>query len=96
MALRSILKTYEGERQKNMCDLIDFDHRFSRLFSGRSVVNVTNDVRMEEFKETFKKGNLFTSGIAVDYDRSILLAKAPVTRAINGGFDDGEGEGVAV
>jgi 2-polyprenyl-6-methoxyphenol hydroxylase-like FAD-dependent oxidoreductase len=31
----SLLKTYETERRKIAQDLIDFDHKFSRLFSGR-------------------------------------------------------------
>jgi len=32
---RSILKTYQSERRKIAQDLIDFDHKFSRLFSGK-------------------------------------------------------------
>ena len=46
-------------------DLIDFDHRFSRLFSGRPAKDVTDEegISMDEFKKAFEKGNLFTSGI---------------------------------
>jgi phenol 2-monooxygenase len=32
-------------------------------------------ISMEEFKDTFVKGNLFASGIAVDYGASIIVAK---------------------
>lgn len=62
---RSILKTYQSERRKNAQDLIDFDHRFSRLFSGRPAKDVMDEegISMEEFKDAFVKGNLFASGI---------------------------------
>ncbi|KIW37175.1 uncharacterized protein PV06_10794 [Exophiala oligosperma] len=74
---RSILKTYQSERRKNAQDLIDFDHRFSRLFSGRPAKDVMDEegISMEEFKDAFVKGNLFASGIAVEYGASILVAK---------------------
>ena len=62
---RSILKTYQSERRKIAQDLIDFDHKFSRLFSGRPANNVMDaeGISMEEFKNAFEKGNMFASGI---------------------------------
>ena len=62
---RSILDTYQSERRRVAQDLIDFDHRFSRLFSGRPATDVLDaeGVSMEEFKEAFEKGNLFASGL---------------------------------
>ena len=61
----SILKTYESERRQVAQDLIAFDHRFSRLFSGRPAKDVMDEegVSMEEFKRAFEKGNEFASGI---------------------------------
>ncbi|BCS26562.1 putative FAD monooxygenase [Aspergillus puulaauensis] len=74
---RSILKTYEMERRKIAQDLIAFDHRFSRLFSGRPARDIMDEegISMDSFKEAFEKGNLFASGIAVDYCSSVIVAK---------------------
>ncbi|PQE31204.1 phenol 2-monooxygenase protein [Rutstroemia sp. NJR-2017a WRK4] len=74
---RSVLKTYQSERRRIAQDLIEFDHKFSRLFSGRPAKDVTDEtgISMEEFKDTFQKGLLFASGVAVDYGTSILIAK---------------------
>lgn len=64
-ANRAILKTYQSERRRIAQDLIDFDHRFSRLFSGRPAKDVMDEegISMAEFKEAFVKGNMFASGI---------------------------------
>lgn len=49
---RSVLKTYETERRKIARELIQFDHRFSRLFSGRPAKDAADEagISMEEFK----------------------------------------------
>ncbi|KAK5126701.1 hypothetical protein LTR85_009635 [Meristemomyces frigidus] len=74
---RSLLKTYQSERRRIAQDLIDFDHRFSRLFSGRPAKDVMDEegISMAEFKDAFVKGNMFASGIAVDYGKSMIVAK---------------------
>jgi phenol 2-monooxygenase len=74
---RSILKTYQSERRRIAQDLIEFDHKFSRLFSGRPAKDVTDEagISMDEFKAAFEKGNMFASGVAVDYGASIIIAK---------------------
>lgn len=61
----AILQTYESERKQIAQDLIAFDHRFSRLFSGRPAKDIMDEegVSMEEFKRAFEKGNEFASGI---------------------------------
>lgn len=61
----SILSTYESERRDIAQKLIAFDHRFSRLFSGRPTKDIMDEegVNMEEFKKAFEKGNEFASGI---------------------------------
>ncbi|KAI0842791.1 putative phenol 2-monooxygenase [Hypoxylon sp. FL0890] len=78
IAKRSILKTYQSERRQIAKDLIDFDHRFSRLFSGRPAKDIMDaeGVSMQEFKDAFLKGNLFASGLSVNYGPSELVAKA--------------------
>ena len=73
----SILKTYQSERRRIAQDLINFDHKFSRLFSGRPAKDVLDEsgVSMAEFKDAFVKGNMFASGLSVDYGASMLVAK---------------------
>jgi phenol 2-monooxygenase len=75
---RSILSTYETERRQIARDLIAFDHKFSRLFSGRPArdENDLDGVNMAEFKAAYEKGNHFTSGTSVTYGTSILIAGA--------------------
>lgn len=77
LAKRSILRTYQSERRRIAQDLIAFDHRFSRLFSGRPARDAADEagISMAEFKDAFEKGNMFASGLAVDYGASILVAK---------------------
>ena len=76
-ASRSILKTYQSERRRIAQDLIAFDHKFSRLFSGRPAKDAADDagVSMEEFKRVFLQGAMFASGLSVEYGRSMLVAK---------------------
>lgn len=75
---RSILKTYQSERRRIAQDLIAFDRKFSRLFSGRPAKDVIDEagISMDEFKSAFEKGNMLASGVAVDYGSSIIVAKA--------------------
>jgi flavin-dependent dehydrogenase len=62
VAQPSILKTYQSERRRIAQDLIDFDHKFSRLFSGRPAKDVMDEegVSMEDFKQAFLKGQAIT------------------------------------
>ncbi|KAF2107826.1 FAD binding domain-containing protein [Lophiotrema nucula] len=72
-----ILRTYQSERRRIAKDLIEFDHKFSRLFSGKPAKDVLDaeGVSMAEFKDAFLKGNMFASGLSVDYGASMLIAK---------------------
>ncbi|KAL7628550.1 hypothetical protein AAE478_000065 [Parahypoxylon ruwenzoriense] len=81
IAKRSILSTYRGERHQVAQDLIDFDHRFSRLFSGKPAKDIMDaeGVSMEEFKDAFLTGNMFASGLIVNYGPSNLVVKAADT-----------------
>ncbi|KAI5962614.1 uncharacterized protein KGF55_003690 [Candida pseudojiufengensis] len=83
-----ILNTYESERIKIAKDLIDFDHKFSKLFSGQPMIpnskimeqtneELSNDrVDMNEFHQVYLKGSKFASGTIVDYEDSILINKS--------------------
>ncbi|KAI5861686.1 putative phenol 2-monooxygenase [Durotheca rogersii] len=77
IAKRSILSTYRSERQQVAQDLIDFDHRFSRLFSGKPAKDIMDaeGVSMEEFKNAFIKGNMFATGLSVNYGPSSIVTK---------------------
>ncbi|KAI1101462.1 putative phenol 2-monooxygenase [Jackrogersella minutella] len=77
IAKRNILSTYQSERREIAQDLIDFDHRFSRLFSGRPAKDIMDKegINMDEFKTAFKKGNRFASGLMVNYGPSELVMK---------------------
>ncbi|KAB5511367.1 FAD binding domain protein [Coniochaeta sp. 2T2.1] len=89
---RSILKTYQSERRRIAQDLIAFDHKFSRLFSGRPAKDMMDEagIGMTEFKEAFEKGNLFASGTAVDYGSSVIVAKVGSSEEQGDGTDVGQ------
>ncbi|KAK7219095.1 hypothetical protein V2G26_007098 [Clonostachys chloroleuca] len=63
------------ERRAVALQLIAFDRRFSRMFSGRPAKDIADEagISMEEFKRTFEKGNIFTSGISVKYGNNVLV-----------------------
>lgn len=71
-----ILATYESERREIALELIEFDRKFSKMFSGRPAIDIADEegISMSEFKKTFEKGNLFTSGLSVRYPTSVLVA----------------------
>ncbi|KAL1875956.1 hypothetical protein VTK73DRAFT_9667 [Phialemonium thermophilum] len=83
---RKILTTYEYERQMVAKQLIAFDHKFSRLFSGRPKRDILDEtgVSMEEFANAFRMSHLFTTAIGINYQPSLLVAKPP-----GNDFDEG-------
>ncbi len=80
-AHKSILETYVTERRQIAQELIEFDHRFSRLFSGRPSKDVLDQegIDLKTFKQVFDKGNHFASGCAVNYAANLIVAKSPVS-----------------
>ncbi|KAH8801442.1 FAD binding domain protein [Xylogone sp. PMI_703] len=78
LAKRNILPTYSSERRQVAQQLIDFDKRFSHLFSGRPAKDILDKegIDLEEFKAVLEKGNMFTSGISVNYGSGILVVKS--------------------
>ncbi|KAG8900286.1 hypothetical protein FRB99_006141 [Tulasnella sp. 403] len=70
----SLLKTYEAERRKYAQDLIDFDKKFSALFSGKPRSEDNEDgVTHEEFLKVFQTFGQFTSGIGIHYQDSTIV-----------------------
>lgn len=84
-ASRDILKSYESERRKIADNLLDFDAKYSKLFSQRQPSS--GEVRIashaapgqgqqaqdeNEFIKTFKESCEFTSGYGVAYGANVL------------------------
>ncbi|KAI5962906.1 hypothetical protein KGF57_001346 [Candida theae] len=84
LAKQEILQTYELERKKVAHDLIEFDHKFSRLFSGKPMIpsaeklegsNEDGGVDLDEFHQVYVQGGKFASGTISDYQDSIMVNK---------------------
>ncbi|KAK7052313.1 hypothetical protein R3P38DRAFT_2859682 [Favolaschia claudopus] len=74
----SLLKTYEFERRKYAQDLINFDVKFSKLFSGKPRTELYQDgVSHEEFLKAFQTFGGFTSGIGIRYQESEIVRYPP-------------------
>ena len=54
--------------------LIDFDRKFSGLFSGKPAVAQQAGISVEDFKSLWLKSGKWTSGTAVQYAPSLLVA----------------------
>jgi phenol 2-monooxygenase (NADPH) len=70
-----LLRTYTAERQCVAKELIDFDHKLSRMFSARptGTVATSNDVvDLADFQDYFLLQGRFTSGIATRYQSSMI------------------------
>ncbi|EED21312.1 phenol monooxygenase, putative [Talaromyces stipitatus ATCC 10500] len=81
---RTVLNTFESERLGVARQLIEFDSKFSSMFSGQigaedSVEGLTH----EEFLKVFSDGSGFTSGCGVEYEPSIIVDRDISTQ--NGG-----------
>ncbi|KEF56416.1 uncharacterized protein A1O9_07997 [Exophiala aquamarina CBS 119918] len=78
-ASRSPLSTYESERRMLALQLVDFDPKFSHLFSGRPAKGIADDVGISigELREALEQGNRFTSQISLKYEPSLAVAECP-------------------
>ncbi|KAJ0288742.1 hypothetical protein CBS470a_004731 [Colletotrichum nupharicola] len=76
---REILSSYELERKKIAKDLIAFDGKFSKLFTGRPANDIMDEtgVSSEEFQKAFHTSRMFTTGVGVKYQPTVLVAKSP-------------------
>jgi hypothetical protein len=70
-----VLRTYSAERQSVAKGLIEFDHKFSRMFSARprgSAAAGDNAVDPVEFQDYFVRQGRFTAGTATQYRSSVI------------------------
>jgi phenol 2-monooxygenase len=60
---RDVLPTYEFERQMVARQLIAFDHKFSKLFSGRPKTDILDEtgISTEEFANAFKMSHMVSA-----------------------------------
>ncbi|KAI0701479.1 FAD binding domain-containing protein [Cytidiella melzeri] len=80
----SLLKTYEFERRQYAQDLINFDKKFSALFSGKPRTEENqHGVSHEQFLEAFQTFGAFTSGIGVHYAPSSIVNTTHQSHASN-------------
>jgi phenol 2-monooxygenase (NADPH) len=77
-----VMDTFESERLNVARQLIDFDSKFSSMFSGQiggddaSVQALTH----EEFVKVFEEGSGFTSGCGIEYGDSVLVKHTRKTK----------------
>ncbi|KAJ6562415.1 FAD binding domain-containing protein [Mycena capillaripes] len=76
VASPSILDTYGGERVEVARQLIDFDRKFSRFFSGKPAVAESEGVSMEEFRALWVRMGKWTSGTGIKYDPSQIMRES--------------------
>lgn len=80
----TVLNTFEHERLTVARQLIEFDSKFSSMFSGQigaeeSVEGLTH----EEFLKVFSDGSGFTSGCGVEYAPSLIVDQSSDTDTIS-------------
>jgi phenol 2-monooxygenase (NADPH) len=80
---RKVLSTYESERKMIAKQLIAFDHKFSRLFSGRPAKDILDEtgVSMEEFTNAFKLSHMVRTCMHTTPPATLRLA-LPLTKAV--------------
>ncbi|GAA6050393.1 hypothetical protein JCM3770_004015 [Rhodotorula araucariae] len=77
VAKPELLSTYSAERQVVAHTLIEFDKKFSKLFSGKPAAadDLADGVDLKEFKDVFATGNLFAAGMSINYADSAVVGK---------------------
>jgi phenol 2-monooxygenase len=71
LAPPEILDTYESERLDIARQLIEFDTKFSSMFSGR--IGEDSGLTHDEFVSVFRTGGGFTSGCGIEYGPGMLV-----------------------
>jgi phenol 2-monooxygenase len=69
-----LIATYELERLDIARQLIEFDTKFSSMFSGKIGDEVTG-LTHEQFVDVFSTGSGFTSGCGIKYVQGLLVAR---------------------
>lgn len=87
----AILDTYTTERQTVAKELIDFDRKFSKMFSAPpkgSPEDKGDGVDPKDFQDYFIKQGRFTAGTAIQYYPSLISAE-PIHQHLAKGFEVG-------
>jgi len=74
----TILHTYSAERRTVAKELIDFDRKFSRMFSAKPKTRYNDEkdhVDPKDFQRYFEKHGRFTAGTAIQYYPSLISSK---------------------
>jgi phenol 2-monooxygenase len=69
----SVLASFEHERLTVAKQLIEFDTKFSSMFSGSIGSEDSLDLTHEQFLKVFSDGSGFTSGCGIDYPIGLLV-----------------------
>lgn len=69
----ALLATYESERLDIARQLIEFDTKFSSMFSGK--IGEEHGLTHEEFVHVFRTGGGFTSGCGIEYKEGLLVMR---------------------
>jgi phenol 2-monooxygenase len=77
VAHASILHTYGVERRAIAKELIAFDQKWSRLFSGRPAKDIMDaeGISVEQFRQVMEANVMFFTGLSVDYGGSMLVGE---------------------
>ena len=80
-----VLETFDLERVDVARQLIEFDTKFSHMFSGKigSADAEASGLKHEEFLRVFSEGSGFTSGCGLRYKPSRVIA-TPAESLLNG------------
>jgi hypothetical protein len=70
----NLFLTDRSERVEVAQQLIDFDRKFSGLFSGKPAVAQQAGISVEEFRSLWLKSGKWTTGTAIQYAPSLLVA----------------------
>ncbi|BGP57620.1 hypothetical protein JCM8202v2_005264 [Rhodotorula sphaerocarpa] len=92
-ARRDLLETYATEREVVARTLIEFDTKFSKLFSSKPAAeaNLEKDgVDLKEFKDVFAKSHHFSAGMSIGYADSLAVGVADSRPALASKLPIGE------
>jgi phenol 2-monooxygenase len=73
--INEVLATFGRERLTVAQQLIEFDSKFSSMFSGQigAADETINSLTHEQFLKVFSDGSGFTSGCGIEYPTSLLV-----------------------
>ena len=74
----AVLATFEHERLTVADQLIEFDSKFSSMFSGQigAADPTMNNLTHDQFLKVFSDGSGFTSGCGIEYPENLLVQLA--------------------